>query len=44
MAEMLSALRTCRTLLPRNIIFMFLELILLEAEWTPGPNVAERIR
>jgi hypothetical protein len=38
MVVMLSALRTGRTLLPRNIIF------LLQNDWTPGPSAAWRIR
>jgi hypothetical protein len=39
MAVRLSALHTDRTLLPRNIIILFL--VLLGAEWTSGPIAAE---
>jgi hypothetical protein len=43
---MVSALRTRRTLLPRNIIFNVFSShsFLLEAEQTPGPSAAWRIR
>jgi hypothetical protein len=44
MAVRLSALRTGRALLPRNIIIMFLVSFLLEVEYTPGPSAARRIR
>jgi hypothetical protein len=47
MAVRLSALRTSRALLPRNIIIFFLCLwysFLLEAEWAPGSSAAGRIR
>jgi hypothetical protein len=44
MAVRLSALRTGHTLLPRNIIFLLLVLVLLEAESTPGPSAAGRIK
>jgi hypothetical protein len=46
MAAGLSALRTVRTLLPRNIIIFlcFWYLFLLEAEQTPEPNAARKIR
>jgi hypothetical protein len=44
MAVRLSALRTGRAVLPRNIFFCFWYLFLLEAEWTPGPSATGRIR
>jgi hypothetical protein len=38
-----SALRTGRALHPRNIIFRFWYLFLLEAEWTSGPSKPSNI-
>jgi hypothetical protein len=40
MATSLSALPTGLALLPRNIVSPLLVLILLEAEWAPGPSPA----
>jgi hypothetical protein len=39
-----SALRTGRSLFPRSIIFLFLYSFLVEAERTPQPRAAGRIR
>jgi hypothetical protein len=44
MSSMLSALRTGHILLPGTLFFCLLYSFMLEAEWTPGPNAAGRIR
>jgi hypothetical protein len=44
MAAMFSALRTGRTLLPRNIIFLLLLPFLLEAEGTVQPEGLDKLK